>query len=71
LFSKTKYPEVIEIAGGKKRYYDGHIHRLAIWKTLREFVKWLYAEWKDVEAKRNAPPVVENSEQSAVSSSLQ
>jgi hypothetical protein len=70
-FYKTKYPEVIEIAGGKKRYYDGHIHRLAIWKTLREFVKWLYAEWKDVEAKRNAPPVVENSEQSAVSSSLQ
>lgn len=70
-FYKTKYPEAAEIAGGKRRYYDGHIHRLAIWKTLREFVKWLYAEWKDVEAKRNAPPVAENSEQSAVRSSLQ
>jgi hypothetical protein len=70
-FYREKHPEVIEIAGGKKRYYDGHIHRLAIWKTLREFVKWLYAEWKDVEAKRNAPPVAEGAEQSAVQSSLQ
>jgi hypothetical protein len=71
-FYREKHPEVIEVADGKKRYYDGHIHNLAKWKTLREFVKWLYAEWKDVEAKRNTPPVVEDAaEQSAVSSSLQ
>lgn len=27
-----------------QRYYDGHIHRMAIWRTLTRFVEWLYKE---------------------------
>jgi hypothetical protein len=46
---RAKYPEPVEVekADGKKvkRYTDGHIHKMAIWKTASKFVEWLYKEW--------------------------
>lgn len=29
----------------KKRYTDGHIHKMAIWRTITRFVERLYKEW--------------------------
>lgn len=41
---RKKHPEVVEV-DGKKRYTDGHIHKMALWRTLSQFVEWLYREW--------------------------
>lgn len=41
---RQKHPEVTTV-DGKQRYTKGHIHKMAIWKTLGEFAVWLYAEW--------------------------
>lgn len=35
-----------------RRYTDGHIHRMAVWKTLNKFVVWLYREWWNLELRR-------------------
>lgn len=40
---------------GKQRYYDGHIHRMAIWKTLHEFTHWLYGAWTEFEQAEYVP----------------
>ncbi len=48
--------DIIEMKG-KLRYYPGHIHRMAIWKTLREFVHWLYGAWTEFEKTEYAPKV--------------
>lgn len=40
--------ERVEVTG-KLRYYDGHILRMAIWSTLRQFVEHLYDEWTKLE----------------------
>lgn len=34
----------------KKRYTDGHIHRMATWRTITKFVEWLHREWRHLEA---------------------
>lgn len=46
---------VVEEIRGTQRYYDGHIHRMAIWKTLREFVHFLYEAWTELEKAEYAP----------------
>jgi len=46
--------DMIEVRG-KLRYYDGHIHRMAVWKTLREFVHWLYGAWTEFEQAEYVP----------------
>ncbi len=33
----------------KRRYNDGHIHKMAKWRTLTKFVEWLYREWSRIE----------------------
>ncbi len=45
-------PIMVENGGGKKvkRYTDGHIHKMAIWRTLSRFVERLYVEWSALEA---------------------
>ncbi len=48
---RERHPEVVEVAG-KKRYTDGHIHKMAIWRTLSRFVEWLHREWTRLEAER-------------------
>lgn len=42
------HPEMI-IEDGKKRYNDGHIHKMALWKTLRQFLRWLHRKWWKLE----------------------
>lgn len=32
-----------------RRYTDGHIHKMAIWKTASQFVTWLFGEWLKIE----------------------
>lgn len=42
---------------GKKharRYNDGHIHKMAIWRTLSQFVEWLGDRWIKVETQHEA-----------------
>lgn len=46
---------LIEEIRGTQRYYDGHIHRMAIWKTLREFVHFLYGAWTELEKAEYMP----------------
>ncbi len=45
---REKHPEVV-VVGGKKRYTDGHIHKMALWRTITKFAEWLYGEWWDLE----------------------
>ena len=45
---REKHPEVVEV-GGKKRYTDGHIHKMALWRTITKFAEWLYNEWWKLE----------------------
>ena len=45
---REKHPE--EIINCKKKYGNGHIHKMATWRTLTKFAEWLYKEWRKVEA---------------------
>lgn len=45
---REKHPE--ETVNGKKRYTKGHIHKMAIWRTLTKFTEWFYREWTRLEA---------------------
>jgi hypothetical protein len=45
---RVKHPEVLVI-NGKKMYYDGHIHKMAIWRTLTRFTEQLYSDWWSLE----------------------
>ncbi len=45
---RAKHPEVL-IVHGKKQYTDGHILKMALWKTAGDFAKWLYREWRKLE----------------------
>ena len=56
VFYREAHPAPVEIEvkngeGNKKvkKYTDGHIHKMAIWKTLGEFVEWLFQEWSKLE----------------------
>jgi hypothetical protein len=51
---RERHPEVVTNENGKKRYTDGHIHKLATWMTLRQFLKFLHREWWALE-KENVP----------------
>lgn len=52
LAAKAKYrashPEVLEV-DGKKRFTNGHIHKMATWYTLGKFAEWLFKEWWELE----------------------
>ncbi len=45
---RQTHPDVIEV-DGKKRYTDGHIHKMAIWRTLTKFVENLFKVWTRLE----------------------
>lgn len=49
---RAQYPEPIVGENGRKRYTDGHIHKMAYWRTLTKFVEWLHFEWTRAEEKR-------------------
>ncbi len=44
---RAAHPEVIEV-DDKKRYTDGHIHKMAMWRTVTKFVEWLADAWSDL-----------------------
>lgn len=44
---REKHPEIVE--NGKKKYTNGHIHKMATWRTLTKFVEWLWKEWTRTE----------------------
>jgi len=49
---REKHPTEITVeVGGKlrKRYYDGHIHRMGIWKTLNKFATYIYRRWTNLD----------------------
>ncbi|MEK7610137.1 MAG: transposase [Patescibacteria group bacterium] len=45
---RAKHPEVV-IDNGKRRYTDGHIHKMAIWKTAVKLARYIYREWSALE----------------------
>jgi hypothetical protein len=45
---RERHPAVVE-EGGKKRYTDAHIHKMAIWRTLTRFAEHLHREWWKLE----------------------
>ena len=42
------HPEILEVEG-KKRYTDGHIHKMACWRTATQFVRKLANDWIKLE----------------------
>lgn len=51
---RERHPEPVEVEsssgnGKVKRYTDGHIHKMAAWRTLTRFVEWLHGAWWDLE----------------------
>ncbi len=53
---REKHPEEVPIEGTKrKKYTNGHIHKMAIWRTLTKFTEWLYKEWWQTEKQTTAP----------------
>ncbi len=60
---REKHPEPVEVessANGDskkkkvKRYTNGHIHRMAKWRTLTRFVERLYKDWVAIENEKSA-----------------
>jgi hypothetical protein len=54
---RAKHPEVVVGEGGKKKYTDGHIHKMALWRTRTKFAEYLYERWKRFEKKSIAAAV--------------
>lgn len=46
---REKHPEVEVTDRGKKRYTDGHIHKMALWRSVTKFVEWLFVNWRRLE----------------------
>lgn len=49
---RARHPEVVVNDQGKKRYTNGHIHKMAIWRTLTRFVEHLFDKWIALERAR-------------------
>lgn len=45
---REKHPEVV-VEGGKRRYTDGHIDKMARWRTVTRIARKIYAEWTALE----------------------
>jgi hypothetical protein len=50
---RAKHPEVV-VVDDKKRYTDGHIHKMAAWRTLSRLVRHIYKAWWKIERERAA-----------------
>lgn len=47
---RQKHPNIeVNIESGKKRYTKGHIHKMAIWRTLTRFTIRLHKDWSKLE----------------------
>jgi hypothetical protein len=45
----TKWADCPEQKKHSRVYSDGHIHKMAIWRTVTKFVEWLFREWWKLE----------------------
>jgi len=45
---REKHPEPI-IENGKNFYSNGHIHKMALWRSATKFTEWLWKEWWKLE----------------------
>ena len=45
---RAKHPQETDPETGKSRYSDGHIHKMAMWRTLTKFVEWLADQWSEL-----------------------
>lgn len=54
---REKHPKVETKENGKKKYTDGHIHKMAMWRTLTKFVESLFAEWWRIEREHQVEQV--------------
>lgn len=58
---RRRHPEPVTVKSengeGKavKRYTDGHIHKMALWRTATKFVEWLHREWWSLEKAQARP----------------
>ena len=50
---RATHPEPVTV-GSKKRYTNGHIHRMALWRTRTKFVERLWSRWWAFERQRQA-----------------
>jgi len=41
---KAKHPEPVEV-DGKKRYTNGHLHKIGLWRTRTQFARMLWGAW--------------------------
>lgn len=59
-FKKKSDQYVIKVAGesesqpeikvsGKQKWFNGHLHKMALWKTIQEFAEWLWWKWRTLE----------------------
>lgn len=46
---RERHPEPVINEAGKKRYTNGHIHKMSIWRTLSRFVEHLFDKWVALE----------------------
>jgi hypothetical protein len=46
---RLAHPEVVLTEKNKKRYTDGHIHKMALWRTATKFAEYIYMAWWDLE----------------------
>jgi transposase len=53
---RVAHPEPVIGQNGKKKYTDGHIHKMACWRTATKFVEWLWKEWWKMEGGPPAKP---------------
>ena len=45
---RERHPDV-KVEGGKKRYTNGHIHKMALWRVATRFVEHLHKKWWELE----------------------
>jgi len=62
---RQAHPEPVVQDNGKTRYSDGHILKMALWKTRSQFANWLYTEWKKLEGGQGDPVKQDGDEPSA------
>lgn len=50
---RERHPEPVLTERGTTDWNDMHIHKTAIWRTLSQFVRWLWHEWRRLEAQQS------------------
>lgn len=50
----SKWEDCTSKKAHKRAYNDGHIHKMAQWRTVTKFIEWLWREWQRLEKKTAA-----------------